>query len=277
MKRVFFAAAVLLASGVAQPQARGPSAKEVLEHGQDIEDVWKPQPSFWIGYDKGEEAALQAWARDREQFEKELEAMSEPAVRTRKLAELDAWFRRIPGRFRIEGLIKELENRMGGWVVVSDKVTGVADCTGIGEGVGVQCIFSATWRTIEAFMPERNPTAAMPLSSSEKLRTINPAVLVLGLNMDPTGIRAQMIDAESLTYTWAGQLWENTVWASRVNSFYTGRHGWSPEIVPLQIIAAPDSEVVTIVLRSGLTTITFTMYRDPEARAEEPIKTLRSR
>ncbi len=248
--------AASLASGVAQAQARGPAAEEVLENGQDI-------PS---GRERRAAAALQAREQAMEAARKEQEELRDPAVRAWRLAELDTWLRRIPGRFRIEGRIEAPAGPEGSGVL-SGKVTGVADCTGIGDGVGVQCILSATWPTIEAGVW---PPGAPP-PPSEMIRTINPAVLVLGLNRDLLGIHAQMVNADGLSHNWVGQLKQTTASANRTNRSLPGRR-----IQSLQIIAEPDSEVLPIIMRAGALTLTLTMHRDPEARAKKPIKTLRS-
>lgn len=266
--------AVLLASGVVHAQARGPAAADILENGQKIVRNRELRVSPYLDYwDKPERDAQQAWRNAREQFEKERAELADPAVRASKLADMDLLLQRIPGRFRIAGVIKKLEFALGGGVtMVSGEVTGVADCTGIGEGVGVQCILNATWPVIEIQVPEFSRRNAPPPPPTEMLRTIKPAALVLGLNLDPPGIRAQMVDAESLTHTWVGQQAGNTVWASRVNRALPGRL-----INQLQVSAEPDSEVVTIVLRTGLIVIVLTMHHDPAAQAEKPLKSLRSR
>ncbi len=249
---VILAVAALLAGGVAHAQARGPAVEEIQENGQDI----------LTRQERREAAALQV----REQAEKEQQALRDPAIRARKLAELDTWFRRIPGRFRIDGLIEAPAGDQ--FNKVSDKVTGVADCTGIGEGVGVQCIFSATWRTIEPGVEK----IGAPPPPSEMLRTFTPAVLVLGLNLDPPGIRAQMVNADSLSHTWVGKLAESAARVNRINRSLPLRH-----IQSLEIIAEPDSEVLTIVMRAGAITLTLTMYHDAEVHADKPLKPLRAR
>ena len=104
------------------------------------------------------------------------------------------------------------------------------------------------------------------------LKTFSPAVLVIGLNLDPPGIRAVMVNAESLAHVWTGVLKEDTARARRLNRCLGGRC-----LQPLQIIAAPDSEAVTIVLGSGTVTLTLTMHRDPDAHADKPLKPMRSR
>lgn len=252
-----------LVSGVVHAQARGPSAEEILQNGQDI----------LSGREVRQAAAQQAREQALQKAEEERQELLDPAVRARRLEELDTWFRRIPGRFRIEGQIESLQYVFEAqtYTRVGDKVTGVADCTGIGEGVGVQCILTATWRTIEINMPAFIPPAPPP-PPSEMLRTFSPAVLVLGWNLDPPGIRAQMVNADSLSHTWAGQLKETTATANRLNRSLPARN-----IQQLQIIAEPDSEVLTVILHAGAITLTLTMYPDAEARVEKPIKTLKVR
>jgi hypothetical protein len=249
--------ATLCIAPVVHAQARGPSAQDVLENGQDI-------------LTRREQQELAA-EEVREQAEKEEQALRDPAVRAELFAELDAWFRRMPGRYRIEGRIEKPEFRAGASTTVSGKVTGVADCSGIGEGVGVHCILNATWPIIETAVtgfggPGRK---ADPLPASDMLRTFNPAVLAMGLNLDPPGIRAQMVNADSLSHVWVGKLVGDDAKANRVNRALQSRY-----INPLEVIAAPDSDVVTIILRSGLLALTLTMLRDEGATAEVPIKPL---
>ncbi len=247
--------AASLASGVVHAQARGPAAEEIQQHGQDI----------LSGREKRAAAAVQSRERAMEAARKEREESADPVLRASRLAELDTWFRRIPGRFRIYGHIQKPAGPEGSGVL-SDKVTGVADCTGIGAGVGVQCILTATWRTLEPGVG--SPGAPPP--ESEMLRTMSPGVLVLSLNLDPPGIRAQFVDAEGLAHIWVGKLAGSTARANRVNRILGGR-----PLRTLLVSADPDSEVVTFEIRSGSITLTISMHRDPEARAEKRIKTLR--
>lgn len=64
-------------------------------------------------------------------------------LQARKTAEIDAWLRRLVGRFRYEGFYA---------VVVPSPappppipVKGMADCIGIGGGPGLQCVVNALW------------------------------------------------------------------------------------------------------------------------------------
>ncbi len=52
--------------------------------------------------------------------------------------DMDAWLKRLMGKFRYEGIGKGINNPE--WY----HITGFSDCTGIGEGPGVQCIINMT-------------------------------------------------------------------------------------------------------------------------------------
>jgi hypothetical protein len=252
----------LLACEVAEPQARGPAAKDVLENGQAIPNSRQERL----------EALERSQQEAQELAEKEAEELKDPAVRARKFAELEAWLRRIPGRFRIEGLIEKPEFRFEAqaYTVVDGKVTGVADCRAIGEGVGVHCILNATWPIIESGVAPVAGHPPPPPPPSEMLRTFSPAMLLIGMSQDPPGIQAEMVNADSLSHVWAGKLVEDTATAKRLN-----RSMFSRSLHPLQIVAPPDSDEVTIVLRSGLVTLTLAMRRDDEAKADAPVKPIK--
>jgi hypothetical protein len=172
------------------------------------------------------------------------------------------------------------------------EVSGIADCTEIGEGVGVECIFNATWSNIDLDVAAigGRPT------DSESLKTLQPAILLLGLNMDPPGIRSMLVTDDSIAHTWAGPLAASTLTADRL----TDCRDVTPQdfrcIQPFELIAAPDSQTVSIVLRTPppewmpftlgpllaagapeVLTITLTMYRDAEAVLKEPMKTKKAR
>jgi hypothetical protein len=205
--------------------------------------------------------------RDRDLAEK-----FDAATHATKLAELKTWIRRIPGRFRIEGRIE----RMGGGGLVGAKVSGVADCDSVGQGAGVHCIFNATWPIID--MPFRPANRMGPIQSpspSEALRSFQPALLVLGLDPQVSEVRALMVTDDSLAHTWAGRLTANTLKANRL----TGCRDIPPPdpqdnrcFQPLELIAEPGSEIVTIVTRSVGVTLKLVMRRDPEARPVKPMK-----
>jgi hypothetical protein len=55
--------------------------------------------------------------------------------RVEKLEDLDAWFRRRVGRFRIEGFHLSLK-----YPSIPAGVTGMADCVSVGDGPGIECV-----------------------------------------------------------------------------------------------------------------------------------------
>lgn len=248
---------------LALAQARGPSVQEIQEFGQYIPSEHERRQEAW---------------EDRARVLQEQQAPLDEATRERMYAELDTWLRRLPGRFSIEG---EIERVMvvspagpGSEVRVprTRDVTGIADCREIGEGVGLHCILNATWPSVDN-RPAMLPTGRIPtLPPSEMLETMRPAVLVLGLDQEQPGIRAMMVNADSLSHTWVGPLRESTARANRVNRCLSQRC-----LQPLEIIAAPDSEDIAIILRSGGITITLAMVRDPDAHAEKKMKLMRAR
>jgi hypothetical protein len=248
------AIAAVLVPVLSRAQAHGPTAQEVQANGQDIPGA--------------RERRQQIWAERAQLAVAEQQASLDETTRTARLAELDTWLRRLPGRFRIDGRIDLL---MQPNAVRTRDFDGVADCKEIGDGVGLHCILNAKWPVIEdqPSMVAMGPTPKK--TPSAQLDTMQPAVLVLGLDLGRPGIRAMMVNADSIAHTWSGPLRENTARADRLN-----RCLQSMCLQPLELIAEPDSRDIAIVLHSGRLTITLTMIRDADARAEKPIKGMKS-
>lgn len=81
----------------------------------------------------------------------------------------DSWLRRLPGRYRIDGEIMEVN----GWdSLATRKATGSADCALIGSGPGVNCMISIKWARI---------SVGAGFGLSEHL-TMRPAVLLFGFD-----------------------------------------------------------------------------------------------
>ncbi len=297
MKRQTTIALALLATGAmldcgsARAQARGPNAEEVREHGQYI----APPPG---GYVRATEL-IGGWREipiGEDPPDVELSALGPPgeldeATRRARIAELETWLTRLPGRFRIKGRIeKTLYNPTTGEArLLGDDVTGIADCVSVGEGVAVKCILNASWPNIDIDVADigSRPT------DSESLKTLQPGVLFLGLNLDPPGIRSMLVTDDSIAHTWAGRLTENTLRADRLTDC---RDEDPPDfrcLQPFEVVASPDSENYSIILRRfrrtplqseplppefpRTLTITISMVRDPEARAEKPMPTKKVR
>jgi hypothetical protein len=198
------------------------------------------------------------------QRDRALEEVLDDATRAAKLAELKIWIKRIPGRFRIAGQVSNLRSK--------GKIRGFADCASVGEGFGVQCIFNASWPVIDMPPYEFEQLMNGPIPRpppSNALRAFHPALMVLGLDPALAEAQAVMVTDDSLAHTWAGRLRVNTLRANRL----TGCRDLPPDdppdyrcFQPLEITAEPESEIVTIVLRSAGVTITLAMHRDPDAQ-----------
>ncbi len=193
------------------------------------------------------------------------------ATRALRLKELDAWLRRLPGRYRIKG-----EVRLGS---DSGSVDGIADCSGVGDGPGVNCIINAKW----PFLPYRQSPMNIKPSATEYLNTMRPSVLVFGLSMYPPRVISQMVMGDSVVLDWSGRLEEDTLTQA-------ADHRCTDRCIGEFNVTAAGNEMVTfemllfnpdyarfdrpVTLENH---ITFRMDRDPEARAEKPLRALKSR
>ncbi len=185
------------------------------------------------------------------------EEVLDDTARARKLAELNDWLHRLTGRFRIDGEVEFPGGPPNGEGMQGGRVRGIADCIGIGDGPGVHCMINATW-----------PIFADPLpTTSDLLNAMQPAVLTIGLNLDPPGIQSLLVTDDSITQFWVGKLQENTAKSSRQTRCFDRRCMWT-----FEIISRPTSEIVTFVFHFFTGSITFIMHRDPNANADEAKK-----
>jgi hypothetical protein len=101
-------------------------------------------------------------------------------------------------------------------------------------------------------------------------------VVVLGLNPDTAEIHATMVTDDSITHSWAGRLETHTLTARRLASCFISQGvatGTPPSCFqPLEIVAEPDSGMVTMVHRAGGVTIRFILELDPVASAEKSME-----
>jgi len=228
--------AAMLAPTGARAQARGPDAGEVQENGQEV-----------LG------------RRAREQREAEQEANMDEATRALRLQELEAWLRRLPGRYRIKGQVQMFGK--------SGSVDGIADCSGIGDGPGVDCIINASWPFLEL---GHNPMNIRP-SPAEYLNTMRPSMLVFGLSLDPPRVISQMVMGDSVVLDWSGKLEQDTL-NQKADHRCTSRC-----IYTFNVTAAAQSKLVTFEMSIPGGGITFRMERDPNARAEKPLRALQAK
>jgi hypothetical protein len=302
--------AAAMLPGVTHAQARGPSAKEVQETGQDVGSSardWTPyldELARETGIDRAELESGLSWSpgtgfvlqRGDEKIPLGMlgppaPPMLDAAARASKNLEHRALLARLVGRFRLRGRVEKrgtavleivgqrpefAETTFGG------DVSGIADCTAIGAGAGIQCFISATWPVIEPIQPG-NPVAAMmgPPPTSERVMLFRPAALVFGLNPDTAEIRASMVTDDSIAHTWAGRLEANSLTARRTTGCMDARNLPRPPpppcFQPLEILAEPGSGTIVMVQRAAGVTIKLAMQRDPAARAEKPMKTKKTR
>lgn len=272
---VFVTAAALVPRD-ACAQARGLSYWQSQEDGQYIQAPAERRE------EARQQALDQALDQALELAEQERIALLDPVFRARKIEELDAFLRRLPGRFRIEGRIEGTVHVSiaGGQpgipasaasVARHRNITGIADCAAVGEGVGLNCIMTATWPVLED--PPKGPMAfSGPPPPSEALGTVRPAVLVMGLNMEPLGIRALMVTADTLAQPWTGKLERSSATLRRSSPCFEVRC-----YQMLEIAAAPDDDLVSFIFKAGALTMTVTLHRDPQAELAKPVKPMKAR
>jgi hypothetical protein len=101
--------------------------------------------------------------------------------------------------------------------------------------------------------------------------TFRPALLVLGIDQALAEVRALLVTDDSIAHTWAGRVTASTLRANRLTGCRDIPPPDFPDVrcfQPLELIAEPESEIVTIVLRSAGITITLDMRRVDPGQAE---------
>lgn len=239
-------------------QARGPSHAEIREDGMHIPSTGRR--------DRMELAMEEA----SERAEADRIALRDPAERARRFAELEAILRRVPGRFRIEGRI---ERPTGQWEKTGGDVKGIADCSAVGGSIGLNCIINASWPVVDGATGGAPPGPGDAIPSkppSEQLDAMHPAVLFIGLNIDPPGLRAMMVTADTMAFNWVGHLQDGGVNLTRPDRCWTDVRCYRT----FRLSAGPEGTTVSIELRAGIYTLSFVLHPDPEATPTKPMKTL---
>jgi hypothetical protein len=289
-------AATALCGERAHAQARGPAALEVRANGQYVGTARKGlatrRVSGWRDIPIGEAPP------DPEFAALGPAGVLDPEARAAQLRQLDEWLRKLAGRYRIEGTVEtpghatvqvvgssnEMED-LSVATVLSGKVIGLADCAGVGEGPGIHCVINATWNSIDIDIAKLGSRPTI----SEALNTFTPAMLDIGLNRDPPGIRALLVTDDSISHMWAGKIEGDTLLADRLNDCVTPTLNQPVDdpadprcLQPLEIRTGPG-DGATMILRTPLPemppwaeitdpkprlTITFNMRRDDEVTAE---------
>jgi hypothetical protein len=260
MKHLAIAVTVLLITAtlgcdISHAQARGPSVIETLKNQQTIGNF---KPGERLIPHEGMLIPESVLRKGPEAVQTYISSLSplvpvlDDATRKEKLSEQEAWLRRLPGRFRIDGRIAmpwTLQKSVSGEALLSARISGVADCVAVGEGVGVQCLINASWPPLETDVHEFEvPDQA--LNISEAVNSLQPAMLVLGLDVDKPGVRAHMVTDESIATTWTGVVNDDnfrTIDKSDCSSIVWGVVEYRCGAF-LNVFAEPDSESVTIEL-----------------------------
>lgn len=261
MRRAVVTLAALAAAfptGYVPAQARGPSYAETRENGMQIS-----------GTSRRERMQL-AMEELSQLAEEDRIALRDPAERARRFAELEAILQRIPGRYRIEGRI---ERPTGLWEKTGGDIKGIADCAAVGGGIGLNCIINASWPVVDEATGSAPPGPGEAIPSkpaSEQLDVMRPAVLVVGLTVDPPGLRAMMVTADTMAFNWVGYLQDGGVNLTRPDRCWTDVRCYRT----FRLDAEPDGSKVSFELKAGPYTLSFELHPDPGAKPTQPMKTL---
>jgi hypothetical protein len=225
--------------------------------------------------DKAEQLKRNQRMQDEIALLREGAVFGNPAAPPTDLAELQSFLRRLPGRFRIEGRIEGIKpgNALAS-VLLAGKITGVADCRSVGEGVGVDCMINATWPAI-GFNGNEDLRAYV-------LNTFRPAVLVLGVDPNPDWLRVRtlLVTADGFSHGGLGHLADNTIRAHRSGSecFFPEPGQPSSCFTGIEMTADPKDGFVTLRLVTTSTIgIMLTLHPDADARADKELESLRAR
>jgi hypothetical protein len=293
--------AAMLAADAAHAQGRGPSMWELEGKGQTIERqapdrralIDRIARQYGVDPEELESGELKlvpnhGWVLQREDEQIELPNLRrsiplDESARASAVAAQAAWLAHLVGRFRIGGHVEKPDVIRGIPVTLKGDVTGVADCAAVGAGPGVHCLFNAIWPTIESpeIQMDRPPPFSFRAEDSEQVMIFRPAVVVVGLNPDTTEIHTTMVTDDSVAHSWAGRLDTHTLTAHRLAGCFRSQGvatGTPPPCFqPLEIVAEPDTGIVTMVHRAGRMTIRLMLQPDTAAIAEKPMKTKKVR
>lgn len=160
-------------------------------------------------------AAAMAWANGLDEHGAPLDA----GARTRKRAEMESWLRRLAGTFRIEGTYRN----HGG----KSPVLGTVKCLGVGDGPGVTCVISATWKAPKESVKD-------PEFDKALYDAMQSLVVFLGIDPDASRIRATLMDYRASRAH--GFLIDDGVALSNAipTSMSLVRHSWSSSFIAIQ-------------------------------------------
>jgi hypothetical protein len=164
--------AAVLASGPLHAQARAPVSKAPRIEKKEINPC--AIRSACPVSPRSRAIAL-AWESGLDEHGVPLDA----SARSRKLAESEIWLRRLAGTFRIEGTY----TNYGG----ASPVRGTAKCDGVGEGPGVSCVITATWKPAKESVKD-------PQFDKDLLEAMQALFLRFGMDPSTSQVRVTLMD-----------------------------------------------------------------------------------
>jgi hypothetical protein len=137
------------------------------------------------------------------------------AARARKITEMEAWLKRLVGKYRVEGTYLNT----GG----IGPVAGTANCRHVIDGPGVQCEVTATVK--HPGEPAKNPPFDQAITDG-----MRPLIILFGIDPDTQQIKAGLVDSRATETT--GRLIDDAV----LLTVQGGR--------PFAVTFTPDSRLV---------------------------------
>lgn len=137
----------------------------------------------------------------------------EGAMRDADAAKVHGWLARLVGKFEYEGTVEPASAcrvlATSGSAYCSDAsgrahqperlgASGFGDCVAVGDGPGVHCVLDVKW-----------PTPREP-SDRDGVRPLSSAMFLLGFDPLSSGIRFQLVDAQSIAEASLGYVGVNT-------------------------------------------------------------------
>jgi hypothetical protein len=225
------------------------------------------------------EAHAQARGQQRsesDRTEKVIDPAEVAATRAAKLAELEAWLKRLVGSFRYEGDVAEAIAQFSIGRDVRTQYSrshakGMADCIGFGDGPGVQCVIKVTWPPTRAYHPAQGGAGSPSTPGFAEYLILNPAMSLYGIDPDKLGIRYMQVNGKSVAEIGLGTL------NGDVLAFETPcKLGELPTTCRqfTRIIAAPDRKSIRIEIDAKLSisltkiSFRFLLHRVPERSSE---------
>jgi hypothetical protein len=153
------------------------------------------------------------------------------ALRLEKAADIDAWLRKLEGKFRIEGTFY----REGDEVNVA-RASGLEDCVTIGPGAGMHCVINVVWDEDYGADGQGGQTGVSSLA---------PAMIQYGYDPVTSRVRYLQVDNQSLAEPNESLLRGNTI-ATRTHCANTPASQVCERVTRIYI--PPDRSYITMTI-----------------------------